>query len=152
MALPPGGGARFRKAALRLRQQRRADRDDQIRELLAQGYRNKAIARKLGIDVKTVRRVRKGARKRKPHSSSKLDAFKPDFVLISCGFDSHENDTLGKLAITTQGFGKMTRIVKEIAAASAKGRIVSMLEDFGHDEADMLRALKALLTKIPEAE
>jgi acetoin utilization deacetylase AcuC-like enzyme len=55
-------------------------------------------------------------------------AFKPDFVLISCGFDSHENDTLGRLAITTEGFGKMTRIVKEIAAASAGGRLVSMLE------------------------
>jgi len=55
-------------------------------------------------------------------------AFKPDFVLISCGFDSHQNDTLGRLAITSEGFGKMTRIVKEIAAASAKGRVVSMLE------------------------
>jgi len=55
-------------------------------------------------------------------------AFKPDFVLISCGFDSHVNDTLGQLAITSEGFGKMTRIVKEIAAASAKGRVVSMLE------------------------
>ncbi|MGA2262824.1 MAG: IS21 family transposase [Bryobacteraceae bacterium] len=44
--------------------------------LLAQGYRNKAIARELGIDVKTVRRVRRGAKKRKPRAS-KLDAFKP---------------------------------------------------------------------------
>ncbi|HXX95019.1 MAG TPA: SUMF1/EgtB/PvdO family nonheme iron enzyme, partial [Planctomycetota bacterium] len=55
-------------------------------------------------------------------------AFKPDFVLVSCGFDSHQNDTLGRLAITTEGFAKMTRIVKEIASASAKGRVVSMLE------------------------
>jgi transposase len=44
--------------------------------LLGQGYRNKAIARQLGIDVKTVRRVRKGVKKRKPRAS-KLDAFKP---------------------------------------------------------------------------
>jgi transposase len=43
--------------------------------LLAAGYRNKAIARELKIDVKTVRRVRKGAKKRKSRVS-KLDSFK----------------------------------------------------------------------------
>lgn len=59
-----------------MRRQDRAHRDDQILSLLAEGYRNKAIARQLGIDVKTVRRVRKGAQKRKPRSS-KLDVFKP---------------------------------------------------------------------------
>ncbi len=55
-------------------------------------------------------------------------AFKPDFVLISCGFDSHVNDTLGRLAITTEGFRWMTRFVKEIAETSAKGRLISMME------------------------
>jgi acetoin utilization deacetylase AcuC-like enzyme/formylglycine-generating enzyme required for sulfatase activity len=69
-------------------------------------------------------------------------AFKPDFVLISCGFDSHANDTLGRLAITTEGFGKMTRIVKEIAAASAHGRVVSMLE--GGYNLDNLSAAAAM--------
>lgn len=55
-------------------------------------------------------------------------AFKPDFVLISCGFDSHVNDALGRLAITSEGFGWMTRLVKEIAQSGAGGRLVSMLE------------------------
>ncbi|HLA38475.1 MAG TPA: IS21 family transposase [Candidatus Glassbacteria bacterium] len=76
VAFPSGGSARFRKTARRLRQQQRADRDAQIVTLLAQGDRNKAIARQLGIDVKTVRRVRRGAKKRKSRPS-KLDAFKP---------------------------------------------------------------------------
>jgi transposase len=44
--------------------------------LLAEGRRHKEIARKLRIDVKTVRRVKKGAKKRAPRVS-KLDAFKP---------------------------------------------------------------------------
>jgi len=44
--------------------------------LLAQGESHKAIARKLNIDVKTVRRVKKGAKKRQPRPS-KLDVFKP---------------------------------------------------------------------------
>jgi acetoin utilization deacetylase AcuC-like enzyme len=55
-------------------------------------------------------------------------AFKPDFVLISCGFDSHVNDTLGRLAITSEGFGWMTKLVKEIAETTAKGRVISMME------------------------
>ena len=59
-----------------MRRDSRAHRDDEIRSLLAQGHPNKAIARRLEIDVKTVRRVRKGAKKRRPRSS-KLDAFKP---------------------------------------------------------------------------
>src|SRR6266496_1832025 len=62
VALPSGGGAWFRKTVRKLKGQKRADRDEQILSLLAQGYRNKAIARELGIDVKTVRRVRKGAK------------------------------------------------------------------------------------------
>jgi acetoin utilization deacetylase AcuC-like enzyme len=55
-------------------------------------------------------------------------AFKPDFVLISCGFDSHANDQLGRLSITSEGFGWMTRFVKAIAEETAKGRLVSMME------------------------
>ncbi len=56
------------------------------------------------------------------------EAFKPDFVLVSCGFDSHQGDRLGGFALTTECFSKMTRALKEIAARTAKGRLVSMLE------------------------
>ena len=59
-----------------MKREQRTHRDEQILSLLAQGYRNKAVARELCIDVKTVRRVRKGSRKRTSRAS-KLDAFKP---------------------------------------------------------------------------
>ena len=55
-------------------------------------------------------------------------AFKPDFILISAGFDSHKDDLLGKLGLTAEGYSAMTKIVREIADATCKGRIVSMLE------------------------
>jgi acetoin utilization deacetylase AcuC-like enzyme len=55
-------------------------------------------------------------------------AFAPEFVLISAGFDAHENDTLGGMRVTTEGFGKLTRIVKEIADQCCRGRLVSVLE------------------------
>ena len=55
-------------------------------------------------------------------------SFRPDFVLISAGFDAHEDDTLGGMKVSTEGFADLTRIVKRLAASSAKGRIVSVLE------------------------
>jgi len=55
-------------------------------------------------------------------------AFKPDFILISAGFDSARGDKLGRLDITPDGYTAMTKIVREIAEKCCKGRVVSMLE------------------------
>jgi acetoin utilization deacetylase AcuC-like enzyme/formylglycine-generating enzyme required for sulfatase activity len=54
--------------------------------------------------------------------------FSPDFVFISAGFDAHEADTLGRMKVTTEGFGTLTRIVKGIAEQCCNGRLVSVLE------------------------
>ena len=55
-------------------------------------------------------------------------AFKPDFVLISAGFDAAQGDLLGQMKLTPQGYAELTRIVKEIAAQYSGGRLVSVLE------------------------
>jgi acetoin utilization deacetylase AcuC-like enzyme/formylglycine-generating enzyme required for sulfatase activity len=55
-------------------------------------------------------------------------AFKPDFILVSAGFDSARGDTLGRLDITPEGYTTMTKTVREIADTCCKGRVVSMLE------------------------
>ena len=62
-------------------------------------------------------------------------AFKPDFVLISAGFDAADGDLLGGMKVTPQGYAEMTRVVKGIAEASCNGRLVSMLEGGYHTEA-----------------
>jgi acetoin utilization deacetylase AcuC-like enzyme len=54
--------------------------------------------------------------------------FRPDLVLISAGFDSREQDLLGSLRVTDEGYRRMTRVMLEIADVSAGGRIVSVLE------------------------
>ena len=54
--------------------------------------------------------------------------FRPDFVLVSAGFDAHEDDLLGGMRVTSEGFARLTRVVKEIADECCRGRIVSMLE------------------------
>jgi len=60
------------------------------------------------------------------------DGFKPEFVLISAGFDAHERDPLAPLELTTDVFGWMTDRLVESAARHAKGRLVSVLEG-GYD-------------------
>jgi len=62
-------------------------------------------------------------------------AFAPDFVLISAGFDAHEDDLLGGMRMTAEGFAKLTRIVKQIAEKCCRGQLVSVLEGGYHLEA-----------------
>ena len=56
------------------------------------------------------------------------EKLKPDFVIISAGFDSHKGDPLGQLLLEDEDFVAMTRVVKQWANSSCKGRIVSCLE------------------------
>ncbi|HEU4685641.1 MAG TPA: histone deacetylase [Nitrospira sp.] len=56
------------------------------------------------------------------------DKFKPDFVIISAGFDAHQADPLASMALTETGYGELTTIVAGIAKRHAKGRILSSLE------------------------
>jgi acetoin utilization deacetylase AcuC-like enzyme len=59
-------------------------------------------------------------------------AFKPDFVLLSAGFDAAQGDLLGQMKLTPQGYAELTRIVKDIASRYSQGRLVSILEG-GYD-------------------
>jgi acetoin utilization deacetylase AcuC-like enzyme len=54
--------------------------------------------------------------------------FRPDFILISAGFDGMRNDLLGQFDITPRGFGAITRVVVQLADELCQGRIVSVLE------------------------
>jgi acetoin utilization deacetylase AcuC-like enzyme len=55
-------------------------------------------------------------------------AFKPDFILISAGFDGMRNDSLGVFDITPDGFAGMARVVVNLANEMCQGRVVSVLE------------------------
>jgi len=57
-----------------------------------------------------------------------MDRFRPEFVLISAGFDSRTGDPLGRFRVTDYGFRKLTEIVLAIARDHAAGRLVSILE------------------------
>lgn len=57
-----------------------------------------------------------------------MDIFKPEFILISAGFDAHKSDPLGELKLEAADYRTLTLIVRKIANKYAKGRIVSALE------------------------
>ncbi len=56
------------------------------------------------------------------------DRFKPDFVLISAGFDAHRDDPLAGMALTEDGYASLSRIVLDIARRHCHGRVLSCLE------------------------
>ncbi len=62
----------------------------------------------------------------------KLAEYKPQFLLISAGFDAIESDPLGGLTMTYKGFVWMAQQLKQAAAAHCEGRVVSVLEG-GYD-------------------
>ncbi|MBI4865654.1 MAG: histone deacetylase [Candidatus Wallbacteria bacterium] len=61
-----------------------------------------------------------------------LEAFAPELLLLSAGFDAHEADPLGGLALTTSMFGELTRALVGVAERYAAGAVVSCLEG-GYD-------------------
>ena len=61
-----------------------------------------------------------------------IQKFNPDLIIISAGFDAHENDPLAQINLSTECYGKMTQKLMEIANDVCDGRILSMLEG-GYD-------------------
>ena len=66
----------------------------------------------------------------------KLAAFAPEFVLVSAGFDAHQDDPLAELELSTACFGWMTERLLEVADRHAGGRLLSVLEG-GYDLAGL---------------
>jgi acetoin utilization deacetylase AcuC-like enzyme len=57
-----------------------------------------------------------------------LDAFKPELILFSAGFDAHAEDDMAMLRFTDADYAWVTAQVKTVAERHARGRMVSMLE------------------------
>ncbi|MDD2547507.1 MAG: histone deacetylase family protein [Burkholderiaceae bacterium] len=58
----------------------------------------------------------------------RLEAFQPEMIFISAGFDAHREDDMGQLGLTEADFAWITHRVKEVARRFSQGRIVSCLE------------------------
>ena len=62
------------------------------------------------------------------HWIPKLEAFAPEMIFISAGFDAHRDDDLGLMGLVEQDYAWITSRIKNVALRHAKGRIVSCLE------------------------
>ena len=71
------------------------------------------------------------------YALKKLEEFKPEFVLISAGFDAHEADPLAQFKLKTEDYYLITKRILDISKKFCNGNVVSILEG-GYD----LKALK----------
>jgi len=76
-----------------------------------------------------------------------LQAFGPELVVISAGFDAHRRDPLANLQLTEEDFGWATRKLMDVAAKTAQGRVVSVLEG-GYDLEGLSQSVAAHVTAL----
>ncbi|MCU0225809.1 MAG: histone deacetylase [Acidobacteria bacterium] len=79
------------------------------------------------------------------------EAFRPDLVLVSAGFDPHGADPLSDMRVTAEGFAHLCGVVREVADAHAGGRLVLLLEG-GYDLAALAQSARACVEVLAGAD
>jgi len=71
------------------------------------------------------------------------EAYKPEMILVSAGFDTHFNDPLGGMTVSPAGFAQLAGVVLDLSQRYAGGRLVLTLEGGYHlgGLADSVRAV-----------
>jgi acetoin utilization deacetylase AcuC-like enzyme len=72
----------------------------------------------------------------------RIDAFRPDLIVISAGFDAHWRDPLASLNLTEADFAWATRRLMDLADRHGGGRVVSLLEG-GYDLEGLAKSVAA---------
>jgi len=78
-----------------------------------------------------------------------MDKFKPEFILVSAGFDAHTGDLLGQLKYTSNGYREAALILKDIAKKNSSGRTLYMLEG-GYNVKNVSQSVKEILGVLSE--
>ena len=76
-----------------------------------------------------------------------VDAFRPELVLVSAGFDAHRADPLAGLEVTTEGYRELARLIRAWANTHSEGRTVWALEG-GYDLAALGDSVVACLREL----
>lgn len=61
-----------------------------------------------------------------------LERFRPDWIMVSAGFDAHERDPLGQLLLQDDDYHWITAQLRKVAESHCAGKMVSLLEG-GYD-------------------
>jgi len=73
--------------------------------------------------------------------------FRPEWLLVSAGFDPHRRDPLGGMGVTEHGFAAMARALLDQAREFAGGRIAFLLEG-GYDLTGLRHSVAAVLAEM----
>lgn len=57
-----------------------------------------------------------------------FESFKPDVILVSAGFDAHEDDDMSDIRLTTECFTWIIQRILQMAEKHSRGRLISVLE------------------------
>ena len=79
-----------------------------------------------------------------------LEEFEPGLILVSAGYDAHENDPLAMLEVTDEGFQIMTRTVAALADELCEGRLIFVLEG-GYDPPTLARCVADAIEILDDA-
>jgi acetoin utilization deacetylase AcuC-like enzyme len=79
-----------------------------------------------------------------------LDQYRPQFVLVSAGFDAFVGDPLGGLRVTADGFRAVTASLLKVADRCCEGKICFVLEG-GYSPAGLEECARAVLTEMESA-
>jgi acetoin utilization deacetylase AcuC-like enzyme len=74
-------------------------------------------------------------------------AFDPELVLVSAGFDAHEDDPLGGMGLSAAGFADLMDVCLSIGSGAAGGRVVAALEG-GYDLGGLAEAAAAVVGRM----
>ena len=66
------------------------------------------------------------------HVLKKITDFKPEFILLSAGFDAHKDDPLAQFQLESKDFYEITKRTLELSKLYCDGKVVSILEG-GYD-------------------
>ncbi|MGQ3672912.1 histone deacetylase family protein [Xanthobacter sp. TB0136] len=77
----------------------------------------------------------------------RLEAFSPDLVIISAGFDAHKDDPMGDIRLVESDFTWVTQRLMALADKTCDGRVVSLLEG-GYDLNSLATSAAAHVTAL----
>ena len=79
----------------------------------------------------------------------RVEAFSPDLVIVSAGFDAHRRDPLGNINLVEADYAWATRKLMDVARKRSGDRVVSVLEG-GYDLEGLSRSVAAHVTALME--
>ncbi|MFZ3128426.1 MAG: histone deacetylase family protein [Rhodoferax sp.] len=79
----------------------------------------------------------------------RLEAYQPEMIFISAGFDAHREDDMGQMGLVEADYAWITQRIKDVAVRHAQGRIVSCLEG-GYNLSALARSVEAHIRVLAE--